>query len=47
MNYRAGLERDADVIRRTGDVASCEIIELLLRQCDFLIEKARQEGQSS
>ena len=46
MNYRADLQRDADVIRRTGDAASCEIIELLLKQCDFLIEKARQEEQS-
>jgi hypothetical protein len=47
MDYRADLERDAEVVRRTGDAASYEIIELLLKQCDFLIEKARQEQQSS
>lgn len=40
MAYRADLEARLERESNAGDQPSAELTELLLKQCDFLIEKA-------
>jgi hypothetical protein len=41
--HRAHLEQDAEKARQAGDQKSVEMTDLLLMQCDFLIQKALAE----
>lgn len=44
--YRSELELAREDARKAGDQKSFEMTEILLRQCDWLIEKAEQDEKA-